>query len=78
MFGEVYLVSRRHLADPEVAAGVESLEVGFLGADEVPWNSLAFPMVREALTSWTRESGGPARGVQTADLFWGPEGATRK
>ena len=77
MFGEVYLVYRGELADPEFAAGPESQEVRLFSATEIPWNSLAFPMVREALTCWSREPAASAQATLTADFFWGPEGAVR-
>ncbi|KOR30688.1 ADP-ribose pyrophosphatase [Achromatium sp. WMS2] len=45
----VNLIFRAELIDPNVAAGEESLEVGFFRESEIPWSDLSFPMVRETL-----------------------------
>lgn len=76
MFGEVYLVYRGALLSPEIRAGEESLEAHLFRPVEVPWDTLAFPMVREALKRWIRTPVHPG-GVQTLDFLWGPEGAVR-
>jgi ADP-ribose pyrophosphatase YjhB (NUDIX family) len=47
---QVQLIYRARLLDPEVAPGPESLEVGLFGWEEIPWEELAFPSVRWALT----------------------------
>ncbi|HZR35681.1 MAG TPA: NUDIX hydrolase, partial [Nevskia sp.] len=47
---QVQLIYRALLLDPEVAPGPESLEVGLFGWDDIPWDALAFPSVRWALT----------------------------
>ena len=46
---QVQLIYRARLIDERVAAGVESLEVGLFGWDEIPWEELAFPSVHWAL-----------------------------
>ena len=46
---QVMLVYRAQLTGPELAPGVESLEAGLFGYDEIPWEELAFPTVRWAL-----------------------------
>ena len=46
---QVMLVYSGHLQGPELAAGVESLEVRLFAWDEIPWDELAFPTVRWAL-----------------------------
>jgi ADP-ribose pyrophosphatase YjhB (NUDIX family) len=77
MFGEVYLVYRGMLDSPRVRPGEESLEVNLFLPTEIPWRSLAFPMVREALALWTQTFDEAPAHVQTLDFFWGPEGAVR-
>jgi ADP-ribose pyrophosphatase YjhB (NUDIX family) len=47
---QVQLIYRARLLDPGVAPGPESLEVGLFGWEEIPWEELAFPSVRWALT----------------------------
>ena len=44
------LIYRALLLDPDVAPGPESIEVGLFGWDDIPWEDLAFPSVRWALT----------------------------
>lgn len=77
MFGEVYLIYSGAAISPAIAAGPESTEVGFFAPDEIPRESLAFPMVREALSRWAHTLGDPTAGIQQLDFLWGPEGAVR-
>lgn len=49
---QVQLIYRARLADPKIAAGPESLEVGLFDWDEIPWKELAFPTVVWALRHW--------------------------
>src|SRR5258708_1817288 len=44
-----HFIYRAHLVDEAISAGPESLEVGLLGWDEIPWDNIAFPSVRWAL-----------------------------
>jgi ADP-ribose pyrophosphatase YjhB (NUDIX family) len=46
---QVQLIYRARLAEPGIAAGPESEEVGFFAFDEIPWKDLAFPSVHWAL-----------------------------
>ncbi|APV52587.1 NUDIX hydrolase [Betaproteobacteria bacterium GR16-43] len=46
---QVYMMFRAKLLDPDVSAGTESLEVKLATEDEIPWNELAFTMVRLTL-----------------------------
>lgn len=54
---QVQLMFRATLASPDVAPGVESLEVALLKWPDIPWDELAFPSVTWALKHW-RESVG--------------------
>jgi ADP-ribose pyrophosphatase YjhB (NUDIX family) len=58
---QVQVIFRAGLAEPGIAAGPESLEVRFFAWDEIPWEAIAFPSVRWALTAW-RETVGAALG----------------
>ena len=40
---------RGNVVDGQASPGTESLEVGFYQEDEIPWNELAFPVVKETL-----------------------------
>jgi ADP-ribose pyrophosphatase YjhB (NUDIX family) len=54
---QVQLMYRAHLASPEFSAGPESLDVRLFGWDEIPWDELAFPSVRWALTHFRETAG---------------------
>ena len=43
---------RARLVDPNISAGIESLEVGLFDYADIPWSDLAFPSVRWALTQY--------------------------
>jgi ADP-ribose pyrophosphatase YjhB (NUDIX family) len=49
---QVQLIYRARLVDSAISAGVESLEVGLFDYAEIPWEDLAFPSVRWALTQF--------------------------
>jgi ADP-ribose pyrophosphatase YjhB (NUDIX family) len=49
---QVQIIYRARLLSPEVAAGPESQAVGLFHWDEIPWDDLAFPSVRWALTQF--------------------------
>jgi len=60
--GQVQVIFRARFADPALprfSAGPESLEVGLYAWDAIPWNDIAFPSVRWALTAWRRSGTGP-------------------
>ncbi len=46
---QVYMMFRARLVDPEISAGIESLEVKLVTEAEIPWDQLAFTMVRRTL-----------------------------
>lgn len=47
--GQVYLTFLGRLRSDRFGAGLESLEVGLFDLDKIPWDYLAFPVVKEAL-----------------------------
>ena len=74
MFSEVYVLFSGRLAHPEVAPGPESLEVQLVAPENIDWQSLAFPMVREGLRHWLKPQ---QDSVDCADFLWGPDGGVR-
>ena len=52
---QVYLMFLARLTDPDVSAGAESLEVHLAREDEIPWNELAFGIVRRALEHFVED-----------------------
>jgi ADP-ribose pyrophosphatase YjhB (NUDIX family) len=47
--GQAYIFYRARMLGPEFSAGTESLEVKWVPPEEMPWNDLAFPVVRVSL-----------------------------
>lgn len=74
MFSEVYALFTARLENTEIAPGPESLQTRLVEADAIEWDSLAFPMVREALRHWLTAR---HRSVDVADFLWGPDGGVR-
>jgi ADP-ribose pyrophosphatase YjhB (NUDIX family) len=52
---QVYLFYRARLVGGRYASGPESLEVRVFHADELPWEDLSFPVVRDTLRWWTED-----------------------
>lgn len=46
---QVYLMFRARMLTEDYGAGVESLEVELFREEQIPWDELAFPVVRETL-----------------------------
>ncbi len=46
---QIYLMFQARLREPVFSAGDESLEVVLYTEDEVPWDDLAFPVIRKTL-----------------------------
>ncbi|HUL55740.1 MAG TPA: NUDIX hydrolase, partial [Usitatibacter sp.] len=46
---QVYMMFRAKLLDLDFSPGIESLEVKLVTAAEIPWNELAFAMVKRTL-----------------------------
>ena len=46
---QVYMMFRGRLLDPEVSPGAESLEVKLVTEADIPWDQLAFAMVKRTL-----------------------------
>ena len=52
---QVYLIFRGPLKDKNFRAGYESLETLLFREDEIPWNDLAFTVVREVLRRYYKD-----------------------
>lgn len=46
---QVYMMFLARLVDPNVSPGIESLEVKLVTEEEIPWDQLAFAMVKRTL-----------------------------
>lgn len=52
---QVYMMYRSRMLDQEFSSGEESLEVGLYAENEIPWEQLAFPTIRETLKHYYRD-----------------------
>jgi ADP-ribose pyrophosphatase YjhB (NUDIX family) len=52
---EVYLMFRANLLDTNFEPGEESLEVMLMVEDEIPWEHIAFPVIRETLVRYFKD-----------------------
>lgn len=52
---QVYMMFRAKLLDPDVSPGLESLEVKLATPDEIPWDQLAFAMVKRTLEHYLED-----------------------
>ncbi len=51
---EVIMIFRAELRTPKSKPGIESLETKLFEWDEIPWNDLAFPFIKDALTAYKK------------------------
>jgi len=54
--GQVYMVFRGRLIIPEFSAGEESLDVRLFKRDAIPWDAIAFPVVKDALRRYVEDA----------------------
>ena len=66
---QVYMMYRSRLKDGRCSSGLESLEVGLYGRDQVPWGSLAFPAVQETLKYYFRDRDEGAYRIRTGEII---------
>ena len=52
---QVYMMFRTQLCDLNYAPGIESLEVQLFSQDKIPWEKLAFPVIRKTLTHYFQD-----------------------
>ena len=69
--GQVHLFYLGTLTSPDVAAGIESLEVALYGWDEIPWDDLAFPSA-----GWALRHARELRGQENFTIRTNPPGET--
>jgi ADP-ribose pyrophosphatase YjhB (NUDIX family) len=70
---QVYIMFRGHLREGQVAAGLESLEAALFEEDEIPWGTLAFPVVRETLRLYYQDRRASEFRVHMGDIVRKPD-----
>ncbi len=68
---QVYIVFTGHLAEPDTRPGAESLEVELVQQADIPWDTLAFPVIRRALELYFDQTVPTAGPVHVGDI--GPQ-----
>jgi ADP-ribose pyrophosphatase YjhB (NUDIX family) len=69
---EVYLIFRGRLVDTNYEPGHESLEVKLMTEDEIPWDQIAFSVIRDTLKCYLKERETDDFFFHMGDIF--PEG----
>lgn len=65
---QVYMLYRGRLVDTDFSAGDESLEVALFKESDVPWDELAFPVIREGLRLYFEDRAKGAFQTRSADI----------
>ncbi len=69
---QIYLFYRARLAAPQFEAGEETQAVALFREEEIPWDELAFPVVRETLEHYFRDLPRQEFRIRTRSLFVDP------
>jgi ADP-ribose pyrophosphatase YjhB (NUDIX family) len=69
---QVYLLFRSRLLDLDFSAGAESLEVRLMTESEIPWDEIAFPVIRESLRLFFHDRNEHESKVHCADIVRQP------
>jgi ADP-ribose pyrophosphatase YjhB (NUDIX family) len=52
---QIYLMFRARLVDHKFGVGSESLDVKLFSEDEIPWDEIAFQVIRETLVQYIKD-----------------------
>ncbi len=75
IISQVYLLFRGQLRDLDFFPGHESLEVELFREADIPWDELAFPVVRETLKLFFRDRRDGHFIHRVGDIYWKTRGA---
>ena len=67
---QVYLLFRGSLKDLDFSPGSESLEVALFREEEIPWEELAFPVIRETLKHYFQDRENGLFIPRVGDIHW--------
>lgn len=67
---QVYMFYRARLVGDAFSAGPESLDVRLFEVDELPWEELSFPVVRDTLRWWTEDRLRHCYPVRSGDVLF--------
>lgn len=66
---QVYMMYRSTLEDKDFSAGEESLEVGLYQEKDIPWDTLAFPVIRETLKHYYQDRRNGGFRIRTGEIL---------
>lgn len=66
--GQVYMVFRGRMISPDFKAGEESLDVRLFSPQHIPWDDIAFPVVKEALRRYVDDAVAGHNSVHVASM----------
>ncbi len=70
---QVYMFFRAELANLDFSPGTESLEVRMFAEREIPWDEIAFPVVRSTLEHWFADTRTRRFPVRMFDVRYGED-----
>lgn len=70
---QVYMMFRGELHQGHAEPGIESLETALLTEQQIPWNELAFPVMRETLKLYYQDKASGHFHVHSGDLVRGDD-----
>ncbi|HJT22677.1 MAG TPA: NUDIX hydrolase [Nitrospira sp.] len=71
--GQVYIVFIGNLKTKQFGTGPESLDVGLFHPSDIPWGSIAFPVVKEALRRYVEDLHKGEWTIHVADIPASPK-----
>lgn len=71
---QVYMMFRSRLKDRDYYAGPESQEVALFRRDDIPWEELAFPTIRETLKFYYQDRDAGVFRPRSGDIIRGESG----
>ncbi len=66
---QVYIIFRASLVDTDFAPGIESSELALFSEEKIPWDDLAFMVIRETLRRYFRDRSVGIFKVQTGTII---------
>ena len=66
---QVYIMFRAKMLDTDFGPGAESLEVELFDEIDIPWDNLAFPVIKETLTRYYHDKSSGLFGLHVDDIY---------
>ena len=66
---QVYIMFRAKMTDLDYKPGTESLEVELFSEDQIPWDDLAFPVIKETLARYFKDRSTGKFNIHVEDVY---------